>query len=108
MRSPPAISSSRIKRGMACRLTPMQRTMFWWLNLLRGTWTQALTATGPEAGVRPLSRRTYLMMRASMRKSSSSCSEQTSGRVCCRYRNVNGCKWDVQYPYVVYLTFLHA
>lgn len=30
------MSSSRMNRGRACRLTPMQRTMFWWLNLLRG------------------------------------------------------------------------
>lgn len=36
LRSPPAISSSRINLGMACRLTPMHRTMFWWLNLLQG------------------------------------------------------------------------
>lgn len=36
-RSPPAISSSRMNLGMACRLTPTQRTMFWWLNLLEGT-----------------------------------------------------------------------
>lgn len=35
LRSPPAMSSSRINRGRACRLTPMQRTMFWWLNLLQ-------------------------------------------------------------------------
>lgn len=34
-RSPPAISSSRMNLGMACRLTPTQRTMFWWLNLLQ-------------------------------------------------------------------------
>lgn len=34
LRSPPAISSSRIKRGRACKLTPIHRTMFWWLNLL--------------------------------------------------------------------------
>jgi hypothetical protein len=33
--SPPVISSRRMKRGRICRLTPMQRTMFWWLNLLR-------------------------------------------------------------------------
>lgn len=36
LRSPPAISSSRMNLGIACRLTPMQRTMFWWLNLLPG------------------------------------------------------------------------
>lgn len=35
LRSPPAMSSSRINRGRACRLTPIQRTMFWWLNLLQ-------------------------------------------------------------------------
>lgn len=29
LRSPPAMSSSRMNRGRACRLTPMQRTMFW-------------------------------------------------------------------------------
>lgn len=33
--SPPVMSSRRMKRGRICRLTPMQRTMFWWLNLLR-------------------------------------------------------------------------
>lgn len=38
-RSPPAISSSRMNLGMACRLTPTQRTMFWWLNLLQ-RWEQ--------------------------------------------------------------------
>ena len=33
--SPPVISSSRMKRGRMLRLTPMQRTMFSWLNLLQ-------------------------------------------------------------------------
>ncbi len=32
--SPPVMSSSSMKRGRICRLTPIQRTMFWWLNLL--------------------------------------------------------------------------
>lgn len=32
--SPPVMSSSRMKRGRMFRLTPMQRTMFSWLNLL--------------------------------------------------------------------------
>lgn len=35
--SPPVISSSRMKRGRMFRLTPMQRTMFSWLNLLQST-----------------------------------------------------------------------
>lgn len=35
LRSPPVISSSSMNLGIACRLTPTQRTMFWWLNLLQ-------------------------------------------------------------------------
>lgn len=33
--SPPVMSSSRMKRGRMFRLTPIQRTMFSWPNLLR-------------------------------------------------------------------------
>lgn len=33
--SPPAMSSSKMKRGNVCRLTPMHCTIFWWLNLLK-------------------------------------------------------------------------
>lgn len=33
--SPPVMSSRRINLGRIWRLTPIQRTMFWWLNLLQ-------------------------------------------------------------------------
>lgn len=89
LRSPPAISSSRMKRGRACKLTPIHRTMFWWLNLLPNEiagqntycfffffikitlcWTHVC-----------FWEYVYLIMSASIRKSSSSCSEHTSGSV---------------------------
>lgn len=56
--SPPVISSSKMKRGRMFRLTPMQRTMFSWLNLLQSTqkrlvsrpklWLLFASAVGPD------------------------------------------------------------
>lgn len=46
--SPPVISSSRMKRGRMFRLTPTQRTMFRWLNLLWGQKVEKKKAFGWE------------------------------------------------------------